>query len=209
MRKKAFTLSEILIALMVIGVIAAITVPALIQRTNKQEYVSALKKAYSALSQATQAIIAEEGSPKCDDGGWACTPETVYGMYKKYLVNIKDCAGNKGCAVTRYSFYSKSSPSGDLNYRSDIPKFIMSDGTVIMIDSASFSKTCNNFCTRIIADINGFKNPNIWGRDVFEFALQENGLYPMGCNNEASTCSQSDGGRGCACKVLRDGAMNY
>ena len=82
-KKKGFTLSEVLIALTIIGVVAALTVPALIQRTQKQEYVSALQKAYSTLSQATQQIIAENGSPKCADGGWACTLEDVYKMFKK------------------------------------------------------------------------------------------------------------------------------
>ena len=57
---------NLLIALVVIGIIAALTVPALMQKTQKQEYVTALKKAYSTLSQVTQEIIAEKGSPK----GW-------------------------------------------------------------------------------------------------------------------------------------------
>ena len=85
MKKKnyGFTLAEILIALIVIGVIAAITVPTLIQNTQKQEYVSALKKAYSTLSQATQQIIAEEGSPKGEDS-WLTNADDLYNMYKKY-----------------------------------------------------------------------------------------------------------------------------
>ena len=52
MRKFAFTLSEVLITLVIIGIIAAITIPTLMNNTNGQEYRSALKKAISQLNQA-------------------------------------------------------------------------------------------------------------------------------------------------------------
>lgn len=52
MRKFAFTLSEVLITLVIIGVLAAMVVPALMNHTNAQEYRSALKKAISGLNQA-------------------------------------------------------------------------------------------------------------------------------------------------------------
>ena len=52
MRKIAFTLSEVLITLVIIGIIAAITIPTLMNNTNGQEYRSALKKAISQLNQA-------------------------------------------------------------------------------------------------------------------------------------------------------------
>lgn len=51
-RKNAFTLSEVLITLVVIGVIAAITVPSLMNNTNSEEYRASLKKAISGLNQA-------------------------------------------------------------------------------------------------------------------------------------------------------------
>ena len=87
--KGGFTLAEVLITLVIIGVIGALTVPALIQNTQKQEYVSALKKAYSTLSQVTQQIIAEEGSPSAS-GSWSENLDSLYSAYKKRLSNIKE-----------------------------------------------------------------------------------------------------------------------
>ena len=52
MRKIAFTLSEVLITLVIIGIVAAITIPALMNNTNAHEYRSALKKAISGINQA-------------------------------------------------------------------------------------------------------------------------------------------------------------
>ena len=50
--KSGFTLAEVLITLIIVGVIAAMTIPALINATNKQVYVAGVKKANSTLSQA-------------------------------------------------------------------------------------------------------------------------------------------------------------
>ncbi|MDD3237319.1 MAG: prepilin-type N-terminal cleavage/methylation domain-containing protein [Candidatus Gastranaerophilales bacterium] len=61
MKKKAFTLAEVLITLVIIGVIAAITIPSLLNKTNQQEYRVGAKKAYSVLSQAAQHYYADTG----------------------------------------------------------------------------------------------------------------------------------------------------
>ena len=49
--KKAFTLAEILITLGIIGVIAAITIPALINKTKNKELHTAFLKTFSELNQ--------------------------------------------------------------------------------------------------------------------------------------------------------------
>ena len=52
MKKTAFTLAEILISLMILGVIASLTIPSLIQNTQKKEQVVQLKKGLSMINQA-------------------------------------------------------------------------------------------------------------------------------------------------------------
>ena len=51
-KRYAFTLSELLIAIVIIGVIAAITVPSVMTVTAKEEHKTRLKKTFSSLSQA-------------------------------------------------------------------------------------------------------------------------------------------------------------
>ena len=53
-RKIAFTLAEVLITLGIIGVVAAMTMPALIGNYQKKQTVSALQKAYTTLAQAVK-----------------------------------------------------------------------------------------------------------------------------------------------------------
>ena len=48
--KKGFTLAEILIVLMVIGVIATMTIPTLLGAVQDQQYKTAYKKAFNQIS---------------------------------------------------------------------------------------------------------------------------------------------------------------
>ena len=50
--KKGFTLAEVLITLGIIGVVAAMTIPTLIQNTNSVKFATQFKKDISTLSQA-------------------------------------------------------------------------------------------------------------------------------------------------------------
>ena len=209
----AFTLAEVLITLVIIGVIASMTIPTLMNNTNKQEYVSRLKKAYSTLSQATNRIIAEEGNPRGDIGGWGTSTEAIFNMYKKYLSNAKVCGTDTtGCFDGTYK--NLNNTSANMNTNSHY-KLIMADGTELAVTQGwhNFSSDCsesyvgaNDICQLITIDINGAKKPNKTGYDVFSLTLKENGLYPTGCDFDF--CEGTDGW-GCTCKVLREGAINY
>jgi len=63
---QGFTLAEILITLVIIGVIVAATIPTLINNTQKKEFVAGLKKANSTLTQAVYKIGLSKGYPVGD-----------------------------------------------------------------------------------------------------------------------------------------------
>ena len=211
---KAFTLAEVLITLVIIGVIGALTVPALIQNTRKQEYVSALKKAYSTFSQAAQQIIAKEGSPKCDDGGWGCSSAEISEQFIKHLNILKDCGSGAGCFPQgAYKQIDEIHNTSVWDNRKDMQKFILAGGmqtAVELIDKNCGQGNNNDLCAYIYADLNGVKKPNIMGRDVFVFSLTEKGIRPTGCNNDGILCKpEITEAWGCACKVLSEDAINY
>lgn len=60
-RLVAFTLAEVLITLGIIGVVAAMTLPTLIQNHQKQTYVAGAKKATATVSNMLQKMMADEG----------------------------------------------------------------------------------------------------------------------------------------------------
>lgn len=89
LKTKAFTLAEILITLAIIGIVAALTIPSLIQNYKAVQLKSQLQKAYSLLNQAIQMEYAETGIP--------VTPEqylldrNFYKVLMKHLKVAKNC----------------------------------------------------------------------------------------------------------------------
>ena len=59
--KRGFTLAEVLITLTIIGIVAAITLPALNTNGNYQVFNSRLSKFFSVTEDATTALAASEG----------------------------------------------------------------------------------------------------------------------------------------------------
>ena len=94
--------------------------------------------------------------------------------------------------------------------------FVLSDGTLVALNPNDYNSECARsgtgsykVCQLITVDINGAKGPNEVGKDAFTFGLKENALFPAGCDTSVSQCSSSQTGWACACKVLREGAINY
>ncbi len=94
MKKKAFTLAEVLITLGIIGVVAAVTVPTLITNYQNKQHLVRFQKSYSTLSQAAKLYPATMG---CDT--MTCTgllARQTYGdgqrdeVVQKYMNQLKD-----------------------------------------------------------------------------------------------------------------------
>ncbi len=76
--KKAFTLAEVLITLAIIGVVAAIAIPSVINNTQQQEFRTGLKKAVSALNKAIALNVAIDGETPYDNAN-------TYGYFMKHM----------------------------------------------------------------------------------------------------------------------------
>ena len=70
----AFTLAEVLITLGVIGVVAAVTMPTLMQNYNKKVTETRLKKFYSTMNQTVDRLKVDHGDLK----DWDYTVDNVY-----------------------------------------------------------------------------------------------------------------------------------
>ena len=87
---------------------------------------------------------------------------------------------------------------------------------------AASSCTSATYCGYIVIDVNGFKPPNILGRDIFEFQVAPNGIFAIGSMNSTNgynntnwttycnpSSSNSSSGIGCAGRVLIQNVMSY
>ena len=108
--KKGFTLSEVLITLGVIGVVAAITLPSLITKCRRQEAATKLEKFHTIINQAVKMSIAEHGEIDLDNKNRedASNAEYIEKWYKenitKYIKTIKEEGSEKNSAYYKAAF---------------------------------------------------------------------------------------------------------
>ena len=91
MNKFAFTLAEVLITLGIIGIVAALTLPALIQTNKNLEVEAKLKKFYSIMNQAIMLSELKNGDYNywpAPCGNTTCE-EYLAKYYKPYFTTIK------------------------------------------------------------------------------------------------------------------------
>ncbi len=207
--KIAFTLAETLITLAIIGIVAALTMPALIQRYQEKVTVTKLKKMYNTLTNAHSYILYENNYNVqwlniFDEAGAIDT----YEKFKPYLKVIKDCNTQKsGCFPTDYT---KKNGGYHTPYDSRYYKVILSDGSGIMFRAGGNNE--QEFYADIFYDVNGEKAPNKWGHDLFEFLVIGDKLLPGGSlsgNVEESCLAPTGDGFACAKWVIEKGNMEY
>lgn len=194
-RINAFTLAEVLITLAIIGVVAAMTIPSLINSTKDLELKTAWKKEFSILNQAGISMAADNGGDLVNLFGTVAGQEdTMIDYYSQYLKVTKKCMTGKlatdGCWHKFQKFYKYS---GD-PYENDwdtLGGLVLNDGTFVAL--VLNSPTCthtdtakDNGCGYITVDVNGFKGPNKVGKDIFGMFLLKNGtVAPYGTQDDA------------------------
>src|SRR5574344_232947 len=97
MKTKAFTLAEVLIVLGIIGIVAALTIPTLMQQIQDNEFKNAAKVAYSKSSQVVSQIVNDYGDIYSNFGPEH--PIKFKAEFMKYFKVIKDC-GMANCVPT-------------------------------------------------------------------------------------------------------------
>lgn len=204
---KAFTLAEVLITLGIIGVVAAMTIPSLIQNTNKQEIITNVKAASSILWQATILINNDCGDDlmNCIDSPTASTDNDptsraeVTALYKAKLRIAKDCTDTSaGCFADVTYKYLSNDPFTNLHTISWMKdaQFLLSNGM-----SVGFDWNVSTFILHV--DINGPKPPNQMGKDLFSFIWDstKHTLNPINWGD----CGTSAQGYSCVYRIIQDG----
>ena len=174
--KKAFTLAEVLITLAIIGVIAAISVPSLIQKTNQAELITAWKKDFATISQAMSKYNFDNG-----DFTGTLSGNQLRDNLKSNLKFIKTCestdyVGNCWHSAGEWQSLSGKARSGTIDINAGA---ILSSGSLFIIQKAATMNciTPANYNQRTDAcflgmfDINGFKKPNTIGKDIYGVSI--------------------------------------
>lgn len=156
--KRAFTLSEVLITLSIIGVVAAITMPTLIADWHKTQTVSQLLKVHSTINQTAWRAIADNGPIDT----WpveTMTAKEFYTTYlKPYLNVMKDDESNT---------FEYTALNGKKDAKTDGLAFYLIDGAKVFVQTPQNTEW--GIEVEIYIDINGDKKPNRMARDIFTF----------------------------------------
>ena len=161
--KKGFTLAEVLVTLTIIGVVAALTIPTLIQDTNKDKYKVDIKKTTSVLNQALMTTSIDGAAiPTTGETG----PDLV-SLLSPYLNTLK------------------INTAGDTMWLADGTKitFVGANGCALITNVAPFTAAAAQ-CYAVI-DVNGDKGPNLGStgtifKDIYVLGISANGVVPVG-----------------------------
>lgn len=199
--KFGFTLAEVLITLAIIGVVAAITIPSLMNSFKEQAIKSKLKEGFSIISRATNQMAFDNGGNLI---GTFSTGVDLKNNYTKYLSVSKSCDSGNGKCWPSSVFYKNGTNSWASE--SDVPSIILNNGFAIgftHVGTEYFNTSCtgkagfltNSVCYVVYLDINGLKGSKIWGTDIFAFwVLQDGKVIPVGTSQDAYSSSN--------CKLL-------
>ena len=200
-KKYAFTLAEVLITLGIIGVVAAMTMPALVANYKEKEIITKAKKDYSLILQALRLAQAEAGIPGDNSVLYigADTADDVAENLSKYIKGGHLCLSNSKEELCKDLNYKVLMSSYTNKYSSlKTPAIILPDNGVIFItlgnkcvdtvvsgplldedgnqqknpDGSLVTWTdTRNDCGGIYFDVNGAKQPNKFGYDAFGISV--------------------------------------
>ena len=184
MKKLGFTLAEVLITLVIIGVIAAMTVPTLMNNTQGQENKTAFKKAISSMNQALTMEYALEGNTAAVstiNGLPAGNNKTgIAAIMQKRTNVITDLTTADWKATTGAKAFIFSTADG-LIYSLPAPAGDSCPGENLSSDATKYPEPN---CGIGYVDVNGAKGPNMLvtnsdkPQDVFAFTIYETKVLP-------------------------------
>lgn len=188
MKKFGFTLFETLLALSVVGIISALTVPTLVNNHQKTIYVTSLHKFYNDLNRAVETYMADQ---HVDDLSESDLAESAAGLTEFVNNNFKI---QKNCGTRYYEnennscfarYYNKldGGEISDLSRGQCNIVFRTTNGMAVCMDTIEMETLNPNsddsiksdyniesqlgVAIGVEVDINGPQGPNILGRDFF------------------------------------------
>lgn len=224
---KAFTLAEIMITLLIIGVVASIILPAIIEDTQNEEFYTLLKKDYSIFSDAAKRMMMDNGG---NLAGLFTNGFDIQNKFGEHIILTKKCSNaQQGCFYAGTSTWQNlHGDDGWFNHTSsgaNSSTAILSNGGLVFFqlqatdceNNYGTGSLAEHTCGWIHIDVNGFKGPNTLGRDIYALFVTNTGMQPFGIpkasyHSWSAYCNKdyagNDSGQGCAAKVLSGGKVD-
>ena len=231
---RAFTLAEVLITLVILGLVAALTIPSLINKVQDRLQITTFKKVYSMFSDAYSLMLIEERNPATWDwpslnqaGGTRTDDENYFAQkLNKYLSVKKYCgSGHYGCFDYGWPYIGHGNSKAFYNLNKTNQRSVQSyHGMTTLKNDVRYQvylpkptgpDSFGGYIGVILVDVNGPKGPNRLGYDVFfiEFNKTKDLVLGVNFNNNYDGCSidseSSDNGYSCSSWILKHNNMDY
>lgn len=182
-KKFAFTLAEVLITLGIIGVVAALTMPSLVAKYQKQVLVTQLKKEVNVIQNNLRSILAEEGVEDLAQSSYfeASDNGEIYAKVDMLRAHFQAEEMNEN---TEFAKLTKKFFGNDAQGNSVKPMYFKDGSCFAFVDNYSEGDASTG--RDILIDTNCDKKPNKIGKDMFLLAYNDQGLIvPLFGNNDS------------------------
>lgn len=212
-KQRAFTIAELLIVFGIIGVVSMLLIPKFLEDTRDRQLKIMFKRDYRNLSEATESIKADNNDTLANA---FLTLDDFKNGFAKKLKTVTSCDSSSTSKCWNYNWkqFNKTPMSPPTNS----PGLVLVNGTVLIFENAYFSSSCTstapnvtlpNVCSDIMIDVNGVKDPNTVGKDIFFVWVVVGAMKPAGSDFDSAlfspaSCITTGGGWGCAYKVIAD-----
>ena len=185
MRKRAFTLAELLIAMTIIGIVALLLVP-VVQYTQEKALAISTKHFHSMMSQAIGHYMVDNDVKSLYDtkmsaknGDYEEYINAINGINEfmfKYLNVAKVCSYDNRFDCFSERIQNINEEEGEFfvkhNGETDELKiYVLQNGNVISLIPCDIDSPAE-----IQVDINGKRGPNIVGRDIWQMSIYADGV---------------------------------
>lgn len=173
---RAFTLTEVLIAIVIVGLLAALVLPILIQHFQDNAFTKMYTRQVNTISDAVDALpVAENKASFFETMMFKEDATTDYSstsgeFMKKYLRIAKDCGNSNGnCfAKTYYEYKNRDKVVYTPEYKGYCAT-LKNGVSICMTHQYTTGEVLNQI--EGIMDLNGPKGPNIKDKDLRTFKL--------------------------------------
>lgn len=210
-----FTLAELVVAMAIVGSVAALTLPPLISNHQNKVLQMSFQKAYRDLDNNLEELQASNYRTTFYNSLLTST-DGITDFFANYYNRAQTCETTaQPCFASQYA--SISNPSTDVAFELCNNAGVavqLKDNTAICIIPAMASfeieanpamgipaETIPDSPATVYLDVNGSEPPNIGGRDMFTFQIDN---FRIVDNNAATSCITSSVGAGCLNHIIAD-----
>lgn len=191
MKKSGFTLAEVLIAMGIIGVVAAMILPTFVMNGRQQANDAKFSSSIADLENAFGTMITKEvvdGFSETKFGKDKTAKEIATDGNEDYV--LKSYIKTSGDGTTIASMYSSTTSFKDKGCKDALT---ITPTIIFGLKNGSYYIVTDGNGNGYI-DVNGSSKPNCLNRDLYKVSLDENGLFTR--ENENTTSNAGTEGEG-------------